>query len=477
MCIELRMAFLESAEESGFAQHTVICCEGCSSQHVQYIIRALRSNDSSTWTPIVIISDSPPLTSPKRVTRDEPAPAHLWPHVYWLKGHPRSKEDLIRAAVGSCRDVVILPSDKFKIDTSNEVDIEKMHLSRLDEIGSIYFTLQEVRKLARNDVKFSIATKVSFADVNIQSCDVRSIRRLFFKQIHNPYLIPLMGSLLRHSPQNLGERDEMQNNGNADEGMDETDSGANVEFQYRRNASQTSKRVETLQDFESLVRESFLRLQGIPPFLHNKPFRQLMEVFSEKYNTLPLAIVKKNGKTIACPNAYYIIEQSDRVMCTTPMEYDQFLRQAAHAVNHARSKDSLKERRQLLRSTHRLIVQQLQAVESILERVNYVIRKHDEADPESKNTDGSIKASEGDAVEPLTEKAENLLNAVVGVRKILREKQHILKGIALEHSESVDAAEVIFQQITINQSLMNILEDKCTEIQKQNDLNTTLQTT
>ncbi len=124
-----------------------------------------------------------------------------------------------------------------------------------------------------------------------------------------------------------------------------------------------------------------------------------------------------------------------------------------------------------------MIVQQLQAVESILERVNYVIRKHDEADLESKNTDGSMKASEGDAVEPLTEKAENLLNAVVGVRKILREKQHILKGIALEHSESVDAAEVIFQQITINKSLMNILEDKCIEIQKQNDLNTTLQTT
>ena len=131
----------------------------------------------------------------------------------------------------------------------------------------------------------------------------------------------------------------------------------------------------------------------------------------------------------------------------------------------------------MLRSTHRLIVQQLQAVESILERVNYVIRRYDEAGPESNNADTSIKAKGGDAVEPLTEKAENLLNAVIGVRKILREKQHILKGIALEHSDSVDAAEVVFQQITINQSLMNILEDKCIEIQKQNDFNTTLKTT
>ena len=459
---------LESAEESGFAQHTVICCEGCSSQHIHYIIRALRSNDSSTWTPIVIISDSPPLTSPRRITRDDPAPAHLWPHVYWLKGHPRLKEDLVRAAVGSCRDVVILPSDKFKTDISNEADIEKLHLSRLDEIGSIYFTLQEVRKLARKDVKFSIATKVSFTDVNIQSCDVRSIRRLFFKQIHNPYLIPLIGSLLRHSPQNLGERDEMQI---ADNEMNESSTDINEKVQYRFNASQTSKRVEILQDFESLVRESFLRLQGIPPFLHNKPFKQLMEVFSDKYNTLPLAIVKTNGQTITCPNAYYVIEQSDLVMCTTPMEYDQFLRQSAHAVNHARSKDSMKERRQLLRSTHRLIVQQLQAVESILERVNYVLRKRDEASPESKDVDASINRNGENDDETLNEKAENLLNAVVGVRKTLREKQHILKGIALEHSDSVEAAEVVFQQITINQSLMNILEDRCMEIQKQNDPN------
>ena len=69
--------------------------------------------------------------------------------------------------------------------------------------------------------------------------------------------------------------------------------------------------------------------------------------------------------------------------------------------------------------------------------------------------------------ETLSEKAENLLNAVIGVRKTLREKQHVLKGIALEKSESVEAAEVVFQQVTINQSLMNILEEKCTELQKK----------
>ena len=156
-----------------------------------------------------------------------------------------------------------------------------------------------------------------------------------------------------------------------------------------------------------------------------------------------------------------------------PMEYDQFLNQSINAVRHARGKDSMKERRELLRSTHRLILQQLQAVENILERINYVLRQVEKENPDQFHDDRDGKKNNetnnnnNNEEETLSEKAENLLNAVIGVRKTLREKQHVLKGIALEKSESVEAAEVVFQQVTINQSLMNILEEKCTELQKK----------
>ena len=137
----------------------------------------------------------------------------------------------------------------------------------------------------------------------------------------------------------------------------------------------------------------------------------------------------------------------------------------------------MKERRELLRSTHRLILQQLQAVENILERINYVLRHvekenpdqfhHDDPDGKKNYETNNNNNNNNNEEETLSEKAENLLNAVIGVRKTLREKQHVLKGIALEKSESVEAAEVVFQQVTINQSLMNILEEKCTELQKK----------
>ena len=133
----------------------------------------------------------------------------------------------------------------------------------------------------------------------------------------------------------------------------------------------------------------------------------------------------------------------------------------------------MKERRELLRSTHRLILQQLQAVENILERINYVLRQVEKENPDQFHDDRDGKKNNetnnnnNNEEETLSEKAENLLNAVIGVRKTLREKQHVLKGIALEKSESVEAAEVVFQQVTINQSLMNILEEKCTELQKK----------
>ena len=171
--------------------------------------------------------------------------------------------------------------------------------------------------------------------------------------------------------------------------------------------------------------------------------------------------INANGKIVTCPNRDYVVDKSDFLLCTVPMEYDQFLQQSMNAVRHARGKDNMKERRELLRSTHRLILQQLQAVESILERVNYVLRKTENEDPVQ------IGVDQDNNDETLSESAENLLNAVIGVRKTLREKQHVLKGIALEKSESVEAAEVVFQQVTINHSLMNILEEKCIEIQRR----------
>jgi hypothetical protein len=438
------------------------------------------------------------------MTREEPAPAHLWPHVYWLKGNCRERADLIRAAVSTCRDIILLPSDEVqsKVAIEDVQNVEKAHTGRLDEIGSVYFTLQEVRKLAGPNVKYSIATSTLFNDVNVQSCDVRTIRQLLFKQIYNPYLISLLGLLSRHSPDNLGERDENMKTNDNDEDeednsvlqyIDENNSNANISHNlrqkyYRLKTSSTLSRVETLQDFESLLRESFLRRKGIPPFLHGKSFKYLMEVFTEKYNTLPVALINGDGKLIACPSKDYIVNTSDFLLCTVSMEYDQFLNQSINAVRHARGKDAMKERRELLRSTNRLILQQLQAVESILERVNYVLRKTEKENPVQISNSSNVnfrnksifqyndEEKEGNNTsseeidhndETLSETAENLLNAVIGVRKTLREKQHILKGIALEKSESVEAAEVVFQQITINQSLMNILEEKCVDLQKQ----------
>ena len=267
---------------------------------------------------------SPP-TSPKRVTREEPAASHLWPHVYWLKGDSRERGTLLRAAVATCRDIILLPSDHVQSNISlpGTQKIEKAHTERFKEIGSVYFTLQEVRKLAGRNVKYSIGTKSLFNDTNIQSCHVGNIRKLFFKQIYNPYLISLLGLLSRHSPDNLGERDEnnMDNDNNSeDEDDDDYENSMNNPYvrekAYRTKTASTLSRVEKLQDFESLLRESFLRRKGIPPFLFGKPFKHVMEVFTEKYNTLPVALITSSGKLIICPNQNHIVDKSDSLLCT-----------------------------------------------------------------------------------------------------------------------------------------------------------------
>ena len=73
---------------------------------------------------------------------------------------------------------------------------------------------------------------------------------------------------------------------------------------------------QKLQDFESLLRESFLRRKGIPPFLFGKPFKHVMEVVTEKYNTLPVALITSSGKLIICPNENHIVDKSDSLLCT-----------------------------------------------------------------------------------------------------------------------------------------------------------------
>ena len=95
------------------------------------------------------------------MTREEPAASHLWPHVYWLKGDSRERGTLLRAAVATCRDIILLPSDHVQSNISlpGTQKIEKAHTELFKEIGSVYFTLQEVRKLAGRNVKYSIGTK------------------------------------------------------------------------------------------------------------------------------------------------------------------------------------------------------------------------------------------------------------------------------------------------------------------------------
>ena len=68
----------------------------------------------------------------------------------------------------------------------------------------------------------------------------------------------------------------------------------------------------------------------------------------------------------------------DSILCLAPMEYDKFVAQAINVVRHAQGTEKLKERQQLLRSTNQTIGKQLVALESMLERAQYAIRKRNE---------------------------------------------------------------------------------------------------
>jgi hypothetical protein len=461
--VEFTWQPLLNAVQSGFAQHTVICA-GCNVNSVHYVVRALRSTDNSTWTPIIIVSESPPPSTVPRTTREEPLPAHLWPHVYWVKGKSRERKTLIRAGLPTCREVVILPDEGKTPQGSNHRGILELEYSvESSNISSVFFTMQEVRKLAPA-VICSIASSKSQYHVNrTWCCPMDTIRTCMFRSLHNPFIIPLIGTLTNHSPPNLGERD------------------VDVDEKDVPRTSQTLRAIKKLQNLESLLRESFLRRKGIPPYLFGKSFRHVMASFCDKFKSLPIALGRSDGSIVVCPGHQLIVQTGDFVLALVPMEYDRFVNEAMTVVRRAQSTEQLKERHRLIRTTNKLIGKQLVAIESMMERAEYKIRQSGARNEERKSNAIDDQELVNNAVMPAGSKLEGkwenedtlkrtedeiddlktLLNAIVGVRKTLREKQHVLKGIALQKSDSMDAAEVVFQQVTINNSLISILEEKC----------------
>ena len=454
---------LPDALRSGFSQHTVICA-GCNMKNVHYIIQALRSTDNTTWTPIVILGEEAPPTEVSRMTREEPYPAHLWPHVYFVKGSCRCRKALIRAAVTTCRDAIILP-ENASVNLNDRTSLEGGYIAESNKISCTFFTVHEIRKLNPR-VTCSVASDCGFKDKRTTCCPLNDVRKNIFRCLHNPFVIPLIGLLTKHSPAKLGERDSMCG--------DDTD---------KPQVSNTLRRIEQLLDLESLIRECFLRRKGIPPYLLGKSYRYVMATFTDKFKSLPIAVCKKDGSVIMCPSHETLMTTGDSILCLVPMEYDQFVAQAINVVRHAQGTEKLKERHQLLRSTNQTIGKQFVALESMLQRVQYAIRRRNEVVDQLKSglVGESHEGTEMIASAQLNQhwndneariehhhediqNMKTLLNAIILTRRQLRENQQKLKGIALEKDDSVDAAEVVFQQVAINESLISILEDKCESI-------------